>query len=61
MLGKDHIRFAPRQSKQVTDDDSLSNVKEVAQRRCNRQQHGNRARGPDVGRGLSIYDCFHLR
>ena len=61
MLGKSHIRFAPRQSKQVTDDDSLSDVKEIAKRRCNREQHGNRAQNPDVERGLSIYGCFHLR
>ena len=61
MLGKSHVRFVPPQSKQVTDDDSLSNVKEVAKRRCNREQHSNRAQSPDVGRGLSIYGCFHLR
>ena len=48
-------------AKQVTDDDSLSDVKEIAKRRCNREQHGNRAQNPDVERGLSIYGCFHLR
>jgi len=61
MLRESHISLAYRQSKQVTDNKSLTDVTEVAKRRCDRERHGNRAQHAYVERGLLIYGSFHLR
>src|SRR5436309_13092307 len=61
MLGKSHIPLAAQQSKQVTDNDSLSTMAEVAKRRCGREHHSNRAQNPYMERGSPVNGCVHLR
>ena len=61
MLGNGNIRLAPRQTEQRTHNDPLSNVSEVAKRRCNRQQHRNDCWNPDAVRDPLIYGCFHVQ
>ena len=61
MLGNGNIRLATRQTEQRTHNNPLSNVSEVAKRRCNRQQHRNDCWNPDAVRDPLIYGCFHVQ
>src|SRR6478752_1639223 len=61
MLGNGNIRFATRQTEQRTHNNPLSNVSEVAKRRCNRQQHLNDCWNPDAVCDPLIYGCFHVQ